>query len=510
MRYVFIALTGATLLGASAPAQSRSLAAPSSARSVTNGDVASPVPAITLPRQGDPADSVYRAATAALQRNEYRTAARLFSTVPQRFPRSASAGDALYWQAFALYRLGGMENLRGSLASLNKLKTSYPRAKTASGGDADDLAMRVHGELAKLGDENSRRIVQDAAKGDEDDEDAKQLEKEAKEAEKVQKERDKEIKELEKGPRTSTSTRKSTSTSTSTRCVRDEDDDMRIAALNALMQMRAEQAIPILREVLKKTDDCSVSLRRKAVFILSQTDSPEAADILLSVARTDGDEGVRKDAIRWLGDVPGGRATQVLDSILRASSSSSIRDAALFALSQQGDERARKVVQAYIESPNTSEDGKRKAIQTLGFHFSKPEDSDYLRSLYPKATGRMKSEIVQAVGQVETRENGLFLLGIAADPEEPTDVRKNALFWAKDGRLSVSDIIAIYPKMNSSEMKKQFVFVLSETNGKAAIDKLIEMARSDPDRDVRKTALFWLGQKDDPRVKTLLLEIINQ
>jgi HEAT repeat protein len=497
MRYLFIALAGATLLGGSAPAQSRSFAAPSSARSVPSDDRSSRLPVITLPRQGDPADSVYRAATAALQRNDYRNAARLFSTVPQRFPRSASAGDALYWQAFALYRLGGMENLRGAIASLNKLKASYPRAKTATGGDADDLTMRVHGELAKLGDEKSRRIVQDAAKGEEDEKEKenKEIEKEEKEAEKEEKEAEK---EQRRGGRSSS------------RCARDEDEDMRVAAVNALMQMRAEQAIPILREVLKKTDDCSISLRRKAVFILSQTRAPEAADILLSVARTDPDEGVRKEAIRWLGDVRGGRSTQVLDSILRATTSSSIRDAALFALSQQRDDRARKVVQAYIENPNTSEEGKRKAIQTLGFHFHQSEDGDYLRGLYPKATGRMKSEIATAIGQIRTRENALFLLGIASDPSEPTDVRKNALFWAKDGQLSVSDIIAIYPKMNSTEMKKQFVFVLAETNSKGAIDRLIEMAKSDPDREVRKQALFWLGQKDDPRVKALLLEIINQ
>src|SRR5688500_11456646 len=50
-----------------------------------------------LPRpawqQGDPADSLYRAARAALNRNEYRQAAELFRRIPRSFPRSVYAGD---------------------------------------------------------------------------------------------------------------------------------------------------------------------------------------------------------------------------------------------------------------------------------------------------------------------------------------------------------------------------------------------------------------------------------
>src|SRR3954466_9691434 len=51
----------------------------------------------------DPADSLYRAAREALNRREYRPAARLFGEIPNRFPRSGYAADALYWNAFALY-----------------------------------------------------------------------------------------------------------------------------------------------------------------------------------------------------------------------------------------------------------------------------------------------------------------------------------------------------------------------------------------------------------------------
>ena len=43
-----------------------------------------------------------------------------------------------------------------------------------------------------------------------------------------------------------------------------------MAALNALLQMDADRALPILRRVLARRDTCSEILRRKAVFLVAQ------------------------------------------------------------------------------------------------------------------------------------------------------------------------------------------------------------------------------------------------
>ena len=44
----------------------------------------------------------------------------------------------------------------------------------------------------------------------------------------------------------------------------------------------------------------------------------------------------------------------------------------------------------------------------------------------------------------------------------------------------------------------------------AAVDKLLDIARTDPDKDLRKKALFWLGQSSDPRAAKALQDIIEQ
>ena len=103
--------------------------------------------------QGDPADSIYKAAYELLNRGEWRRAAGGFAAIPQRFPNSGYASDALYWQAFALYRIGATEDLRAALRSLETMRSKYPQAKTQA--DAAALTTRIQGALASRGDRSA-------------------------------------------------------------------------------------------------------------------------------------------------------------------------------------------------------------------------------------------------------------------------------------------------------------------------------------------------------------------
>ena len=63
--------------------------------------------------------------------------------------------------------------------------------------------------------------------------------------------------------------------------------------------------------------------------------------------------------------------------------------------------------------------------------------------------------------------------------------------------------------MTDREMREQLIFVYSQRDEPAAVDKLLEIARKDPDTELRKKALFWLGQSDDPRAAKALQDIIE-
>jgi hypothetical protein len=42
------------------------------------------------------------------------------------------------------------------------------------------------------------------------------------------------------------------------------------------------------------------------------------------------------------------------------------------------------------------------------------------------------------------------------------------------------------------------------------MDKMFDIARNDKDPDLRKKAIFWLGQSRDPRVQQFLMDLINR
>jgi HEAT repeat protein len=76
------------------------------------------------------------------------------------------------------------------------------------------------------------------------------------------------------------------------------DDELKMAALEALISAPPERALPLVKKVL--AGDNSDELKSRALFILSQNDLPEAQIILLDTARSNAGP-LRLEAIRMIG-----------------------------------------------------------------------------------------------------------------------------------------------------------------------------------------------------------------
>jgi len=106
-------------------------------------------------------------------------------------------------------------------------------------------------------------------------------------------------------------------------------------------------------------------------------------------------------------------------------------------------------------------------------------------------------------------DGGRWLLALAGNTAEPIELRKNALFWAgQSDHTSVEDLMHGYSGVTDEKLKEHYVFVLSQRDERKATDKLMDIARSDADPEIRKKALFWLGQTDDSRVAQFLQQLI--
>jgi HEAT repeat protein len=276
------------------------------------------------------------------------------------------------------------------------------------------------------------------------------------------------------------------------------------------MQMDADKAVPLLRTVLARRDPCHRALRRKAVFVLSQKRTAETEDILLDVAQHDPDSDVRQQAVFWLSQVPTERAVTMLDSILRTTDDAELREKAIFALSQQHSPRAGQILRTYAETATAPPEARVKAIFWLGQHPS-AENTAFLRALYAKlADDELKEKVIFSLSQAGGTESHRWLMDLALNERESIEMRKKALFWAGQTGGDLDQLVSLYDRMQNHDMKEQLIFVYSQRHEAAALEKLMQIAKTEPDRELRRKAIFWLGQSHDPRAAQLLLEIINQ
>ncbi len=462
--------------------------------------------------QGDPADSIYRPARVALNKGDYRRASDLFRRIRTSYPKSVYAGDACYWEAFSLYKIGGTTELRSARSALDAQRAKYATAATR--GDAEALMVRIQGELAKRGDARAAESVTASANAV-----AAPAAAPAPPARPGMPAPATAVAAPPaRAPRAPVPAGVAVGVGPSGAVAGvgpgndcpDEEDDARVAALNAMISMDAERAQPVLEKVMARRDAGSACLRRKAVFLISQQRTDKTEDLLLTAARNDPDPEVKEQAVFWLSQVQSPKAAAALDSILRAPGNDDVREKALFALSQQNTPASRASIRAFASGNDVPPHLQEQAIFWLG-QSTNPEDAAFLRSLYPKLRDQeLKEKVFFAVAQSRQPENQKWLLQVAGDQTQDIELRKQALFWAGQSGVGVGEMAGLYDKSTDSEMKEQIIFVLSQSKETAAVDKMLQIARTEKDRDLRKRAIFWLSQSDDPRAAKVLEEILQQ
>ncbi len=407
----------------------------------------------------DPAYDSYREARQELTRARYRRALRMMERIHERHPRSGYADDALYWSAFAYYRLAERDDDRRdyqrALERLELLKSDYSTSDALA--DADELMARIQGRLAELGDAPSAARVRERAD-------------------------------------------------------RDVDDEMRLIALDALLQMDSDDAFPILRRLLiDNRERNEAKIREKAVFILSQNSSDETTDILLDVARNDPDREVRLQAVFWLSQVDDRRAVEALIDVLADADDEELQEKAIFALSQHDSEDAARALRGYATDRDKPDELREHAIFWLGQHDS-AHNFQFLSDLYGDLRSpELKEKVIFAMAQQDARRNRDWLLQRVKDRDEGNEMRKQALFWlGQQGHIPCSELGDLVHEFDDEEILEQLTFVLGQRKEDACVDALIAIARSTQNTELRKNAVFWLGQTRNPRALRFLEELIEQ
>lgn len=444
-------------------------------------------------------DTLYQKARQALNEGQYRAAVKLFESYLEEEPDSKYAADAMYYQAFALSRMRATSDLHQALAILDYQRASYPDAATA--GDAYSLATRIQGELAKRGDARSAAEIE-----------RRVAEIEREHVREVEREVSREQVEVARMQREIAHEQAAVAEHEARSHQEVQRHEEKMFALQALMNMNPESALPILKKVISSKDPEDAELRAQAMFLLAQYDSDEVLDIMVDVARTDPDEDVRAQAVFWLSQVDSEQAVDALQEILSNPADSALHGQAVFALSQTSDdERVGDILRSYAMSESASEEIRNQAIFWLAQQPSE-ENADFLRELFARTDDvEAKNQILFALSQMEGQANGDWLMSVAMDESEDIETRNQALFAAiQSDEVPAESIVQLYDQSPDTEMRGQLIWLLTQIDDPVAADKLFDIARNETDPELRQNAVFWVGQSDDPRAEQILLEILEQ
>ena len=105
------------------------------------------------------------------------------------------------------------------------------------------------------------------------------------------------------------------------------------------------------------------------------------------------------------------------------------------------------------------------------------------------------------------------LLDLAKDRGVRTDVRKQAVFWvgqeaASAATRGLAEVVG--DAAVDREVRESAVFALSQRPREEGVPALISVARTSDDPKLRKSAIFWLGQTEDPRALAYFEEVLTR
>jgi HEAT repeat protein len=141
------------------------------------------------------------------------------------------------------------------------------------------------------------------------------------------------------------------------------------------------------------------------------------------------------------------------------------------------------------------------------------EAADYLISIAQSEKGSMGEKAIFPATLADSADVWPALLKIARNSDLPRNTRTQSVFWlgqaAGDAATANLNSIVLDNSVDR-EVRETAVFALSQRPREEGIPALIAVARTNKDPEIRKKALFWLGQSRDPRAIDLFEEILTK
>ena len=273
------------------------------------------------------------------------------------------------------------------------------------------------------------------------------------------------------------------------------DDDLKLYALRGLMNSDPDQALPIIEKILSGTD--SPKVKDRALFVLSQSRSPRARDIIANAAKGSVNPDLQLKAIRYLGIMGGPENRQVLVDVYRTSNDSAVKRSILRSYMVAGDrERLFTVAKGETDPALRSEAVRQLGVMHAGSELSQLYQSEssvevkksILQAMFVGGESDKLIELAKSERDPELRKTAIHNLGLMKRPgttealtsiyaSDTSPEGKKAVINALFLQQNATALVALARAERNTELKKEIVQKLSLMKSKEATDYLLELLK---------------------------------
>jgi tetratricopeptide (TPR) repeat protein len=276
------------------------------------------------------------------------------------------------------------------------------------------------------------------------------------------------------------------------------DEDLRLLAINGLMNSEPERAVPLLEKVINDPKN-NLGLKGRALFVLAQSRSDKARDIVAQYAKNGSNPDLQIRAVQYLGTYRSKDSQQTLADVYASVSDVSVKRAVLRSMFISHD--VPHLLNAAKSESNL--ELRQEAIRNLGML----QATNELGQLYASETNvDLKDAMIQSlfVGKATDR-----LIEIAKT-EKDARLRATAIHRLGTTRNEKAGeaLAGIYASEPDKGVKSQ---ILQAVWMQGNCKQLVDMIRSEKDRDLKADGVRRLGQmKGCKEASDYLMELISK
>ena len=278
------------------------------------------------------------------------------------------------------------------------------------------------------------------------------------------------------------------------------DEEMKIMAIDAVMQNDTERAIPLVNRILQN-QQASLRLRTRALEALVRANSSSKAwDAVARVARDGSDPELQERAVQLVGNNfrENARNLQLLNEIYATTSTADVKRHILRSWASSG----RKEAILSAAKSDTNAEAREAAIRHLGEMRATAD----LMSLYASESDtRIRERILRAIANTDDWQK---LLDIART-EKDENLRTRAVQYAGQSRSAgaADALTTLYGGTQDTATRQAILRGLShQRNAK----QLIALARQETNPELKRQALQHLSRIKGEEVAAYLTELLSK